>query len=111
MVAQTQKTFTMKQQLIQLESLLRDLGNLYTDNMVITASVLVQNMAFHADEWEESQFEPYLSILKKMKEYNEQAHILQWAYDEAYMIVFGHFMSQYELEAELNALESQTTEC
>jgi hypothetical protein len=46
-----------------------------------------------------------------MKEYNEQAHILQWAYDEAYMIIFGHFMSQYESEAELNALESQTAEC
>jgi hypothetical protein len=101
----------MKKELNQLETLLRDLGNLYNNNMVITASVLVQNMAFHADNWKEEEFQPYLSILRKMKEYDEQAHILQWAYDEAYMIICGHFMYQYESEAKLNALESQTTEC
>ena len=40
----------MKSELLKLEELLRDLGNLYKWDMVITASVLVQNMAFNADK-------------------------------------------------------------
>lgn len=84
----------MKKQLQELEVLLRELGNLYGFQMVITASVLVQNMAFNADEWRESEFQPYLSILRKMKEFDKNNHILQWAYDEASMAIDGHFMAE-----------------
>ena len=90
----------MKAELQKLEELLRDLGNLYQWNMVITASVLVQNMAFNVDKFEHKDFEPYLSILEKMKSYNEANHILQWAYDEAQMIIAGHFMSEALQEIE-----------
>ncbi len=100
----------MKQELTKLEELLRDLGNLYKWDMVITASVLVQNMAFNADKFEHKDFLPYLSILEKMKNYNESNHILQWAYDEASMIVEAHFYSLYLDESDLNALENQSTE-
>ena len=62
--------------------------------MVISARVVVQNMAFYADEWSREQFDPYLDILKQMKEYDFSNHVLQWAYHEAYMIIDGHFMSE-----------------
>ena len=100
----------MKQELTKLEELLRDLGDLYKWDMVITASVLVQNMAFNAHKFEQKDFAPYLSILKKMKDYNNASHILQWAYDEASMIVETHFYSLYLDESDLNALENQSIE-
>jgi hypothetical protein len=100
----------MKGELQKLEELLRDLGNLYKWDMVVTASVIVQNMAFNADKFKEKEFIPYLSILKKMKDYNESNHILQWAYDEASMIVEAHFYSLYLDESDLNAFENQSTE-
>lgn len=100
----------MKQELLKLEELLRDLGNLYKWDMVITASVIVQNMAFNADKFEQKDFAPYLSILKKMKDYNNASHVLQWAYDEASMIVDAYFYSLYFEESELNALENQSPE-
>ena len=84
----------MKSELLKLEELLRDLGNLYKWDMVITASVLVQNMAFNADKFSRTDFTPYLSILEKMKAYNPSNHVLQWASDEAQMIIDGHFMSE-----------------
>jgi hypothetical protein len=86
----------MKEELCKLEELVRDLGNLYDDNMVITASVLIQNIAFNTDKWKknEEEVKPYLNILKKMKEYNKSNHIIQWAYTEVDMIVTCYFMSK-----------------
>ena len=96
----------MKQELSKLEKLLRSIGNLYKWDMVITASVIVQNMAFNADTFEWDEFTPYLDLLKQMKEYNTSNHVLQWAYDEADMIISAHFMSLAEEESELNSFES-----
>jgi hypothetical protein len=89
LIKQTRKlSIKMKENFIKLENLLRDLGNLYNDQMVITASVLVQNMAFHCENWKDFEnYEPYLSILKKMKDFTPSSHILQWAYEEANNIV------------------------
>jgi hypothetical protein len=33
-----------------------------------------------------------------MKEFNVNCHINQWAYDEAEMIIHGHFMAEYQNE-------------
>lgn len=109
----------MKNELVKLYTLLRSWGNLYNDNMTISASVVVQNMAFSADEWSWDEFEPYLDILKQMKGLNKNDHVMQWAYDEAQMIVDSHFMSleleEQELldlknDCELNGLENQSYE-
>lgn len=91
----------MKTELQKLHNLLTSWGNLYQDNMVISASVVVQNMAFNADEWSWDEFKPYLDILDQMKGYNKHNHVLQWAYDEAFMTIEGYFMSQEDYLPEI----------
>jgi hypothetical protein len=115
MVAQTQKPNQMKNSLLELEQLLRDLGNLYHDDMVITASVLVQNMSFMAantsdDETSYESFQPYLSILSKMKSYRKDNHILQWASSEARMIVYSHYALEEMHSVDLATLADQEEE-
>lgn len=103
----------MKKALSILSNILISLGDLYQNGMYKTAGVLVQNMSFCADKFEEEDFNPYLNILLNMKMFNTENHVLQFAYDEASMIIQGHFMSKdiedsdddiestHELECEL----------
>lgn len=84
----------MKKELLQLESLLTKLGNYFDDKKIITIAVLVQNAAFHADEWNWEDFNPIQQILKEMKEFSPDCHVTNWAYSEFQMIVDGYFMSQ-----------------
>ena len=85
----------MKKTLSILSNILISLGDLYQDGMYKTAGVLVQNMSFCADKFEKEDFNPYLNILLNMKMFHTENHVLQFAYDEANMIVQGHFMSKY----------------
>ena len=85
----------MKKTLSILSNILISLGDLYQNGMYKTAGVLVQNMAFNADVFTEEDFNPYLNILLNMKIFNTENHVLQFAYDEANIIVQGHFMSKY----------------
>lgn len=86
----------MKKFLNQLSELVRDCGRIWDDQMIISASVLIQNMAFHAGDWEWKQFDPYLDILKRMTDLRPDNHTLSWAYTEAKMEIDGHFMNQLE---------------
>jgi hypothetical protein len=107
-------TIVMKKFLNNLSKLVGDCGNIWDSQMAISASVIIQNMAYHADEWEWNQFRPYLSILKQMSELRPDDHTIQWAYSEAKMEIEAHFMSIEEdlrNEYELNALENQSPEC
>jgi len=45
-----------------------------------------------------------------MKDFALDNHILQWAYNQSFMIVYGHFLALASNESDLNALESQTYE-
>ena len=85
----------MKKTLSILSNILISLGDLYQNGMYKTAGVLIQNMAFNADEFKEEDFNPYLNILLDMKMFNTENHVLQFAYDEANIIVQGYFMSKY----------------
>lgn len=84
----------MKKDLSILSNILISLGDLYQNGMYKTASVLIQNMAFNADVFTEEEFNPYLNILLDMKMFNTNNHILQFAYEEASIIIQGHFMSK-----------------
>jgi hypothetical protein len=86
----------MKKFLNNLSDLLRECSKIWDDNMVVTASVLIQNMAFHANDWKPEQFEPYLNILRLMSELRPDNHTIQWAYSEARMEIDGYFMTQVE---------------
>lgn len=84
----------MKKDLSILSNILISLGDLYQNGMYKTAGVLIQNMSFHADEFREEDFNPYLNILLDMKMFNTENHTLQFAYEEASLIIQGHFMSK-----------------
>jgi hypothetical protein len=86
----------MKKELLQLEEVVRELGDFFCNKKYITISVIIQNMAFYAEKWEWNQFKAPLRILELMKSQNEQDHVCQWVSDEASMIVDGHFMSMEE---------------
>lgn len=88
----------MKKELIAFSELVRHLSGLFSSERYITISVVLQNMAFHADEFKESEFEPYLRALKLFKECRPDCHISNWVYEEADMIISGHFMSEFDLE-------------
>ena len=82
----------MKKDLTNLSSLVRKIGDLWDSKMYITASVIVQNMAFEADDKPESYFDKYLDILKDFTELRPNDHVLDWVYSEALMIVTEHFI-------------------
>jgi hypothetical protein len=84
----------MKKFLIQLSDLVRECGKIWDDQMAVSASVLIQNMAYNANTWKWEQFEPYLKILKQMTELRPDNHTIQWAYSEARMEIDAHFMSK-----------------
>ena len=84
----------MKKSLSILSNILISLGDLYQNGMYTTAGVLIQNMSFHADEFAESDFTPYLNILLDMKMFNTEDHTLQFAYEEAEMTIKCHFISK-----------------
>jgi len=91
----------MKKDLTNLSSLVEKIGKLWShQRMYITVSVLLQNMAFEADDQPESYFDKYLDILKEFTELRPNDHVLDWVYNEALMIVTEHFI---ELNDTLNS--------
>lgn len=94
----------MKKDLTNLSSLVEKIGKLWShQKMYITASIIVQNMASEADDQPESYFDKYLDILKDFTELRPNDHVLDWVYNEALMIVTGHFiMLSDSLESDSN---------
>jgi hypothetical protein len=93
----------MKKDLTNLSSLVEKIGKLWDSKMYITASVIVQNMAFEADDQPESYFDKHLDILRGFKELRHNDHVLDWVYNEALMIVTEHFiMLSDSLESDNN---------
>jgi hypothetical protein len=87
----------MKKELAQLSELVEKLSEVFSDKRFVTLSVLVQNMmvlAHHRREW--IAFTPYLDVLKAMKEFRPNCHVSDWVFQEAQIIVDGHFMSDLE---------------
>jgi hypothetical protein len=83
----------MKKDLTNLSSLVEKIGKLWShQRMYITVSVLLQNMAFEADDKPEEYFDQYLDILKDFTELRPNDHVLDWVYNEALMIVTAHFI-------------------
>jgi hypothetical protein len=83
----------MKKDLTNLSSLVEKIGKLWShQRMYITVSVLLQNMAFEADDKPEEYFDQYLDILKDFTELRPNDHVLDWVYNEALMIVTEHFI-------------------
>jgi hypothetical protein len=83
----------MKKSLNLLQELVRKCAILWDDQMATTASVAIQNMTAHANEWKWEQFNPYLEILNDMKALRPDNHVIAWAHSEAKMIIDNHFMS------------------
>lgn len=99
----------MKKSLNLLQELVRKCAKLWDDQMAITASVIIQNMAAHANEWKWEQFNPHLEILKGMKGLRPDNHVIAWAYSETKMIVDGHFMSlDFDEKKELSVEANET---
>lgn len=99
----------MQKELNKLYELVRDLADLYDDKMLVTASVLIQNMAFRSDIYSEREFNKYLNILRKMADYRKDSHILQWVYQDASMQVYNKFLEEH-VETGYHEFESSNSE-
>lgn len=77
------KLIAMKKQLLDLHKLIKTTIEFFTtnvpkDSMLVTISVIVQNMAFHGDEPNHKVHRKGLELIREFAEYSSQNHIYQW---------------------------------
>ena len=104
----------------ELANLSRDLAKYFDDDMLRTASVIIQNTHFNIvfsseKDFKYSDIEDNLKLLNQMAQYRKDSHCLQWFNSELSMLIHSHLMLIQELEdlkneSELNHFESQSLE-
>ncbi len=83
----------MKQELIKLHHLLKAVIKVLNDPMLITVSVIIQNMIADSDK-DIKEFNKYINVLLAMRELCPDSHVIHWTIDNVGMILNAHQQTQ-----------------
>ena len=91
----------MQNEFKKLYKLAEETASYFDDKLMVTASVLLQNIAFYSDDYflNREKIDKAVALLKSMSEYRSDQHVLSWIASEAEMNIQGYLMS---LEVEEN---------